>query len=137
MRWTGDEVNVIVKGANYGWPIATYSVDYSGSVISPYTDVEGTVQPLAVWMPERFAPSGLAVYRGALFPEWDGDLLAGGLAAGQVARLDLDAEGKVVGETRLFAELGERIRDVRVGPDGAIYLLTDEDNGKVLKVTPK
>ena len=137
MRWTGDEVNVIVKGANYGWPIATYSVDYSGSVISPYTDVEGTVQPLAVWMPERFAPSGLAVYRGALFPEWDGDLLAGGLAAAQVARLDLDAEGKVVGETRLFAELGERIRDVRVGPDGAIYLLTDEDNGKVLKVTPK
>jgi len=134
---SGDEVNVIVKGANYGWPIATYSVDYSGSVISPYTDVEGTVQPLAVWMPERFAPSGLAVYRGALFPEWDGDLLAGGLAAAQVARLDLDAEGKVVGETRLFAELGERIRDVRVGPDGAIYLLTDEDNGKVLKVTPK
>ena len=134
---SGDEVNVIVKGANYGWPIATYSVDYSGSVISPYTDVEGTVQPLAVWMPERFAPSGLAVYRGALFPDWDGDLLAGGLAAAQVARLDLDAEGKVVGETRLFAELGERIRDVRVGPDGAIYLLTDEDNGKVLKVTPK
>ena len=134
---SGDEVNVIVKGANYGWPIATYSVDYSGSVISPYTDVEGTVQPLAVWMPERFAPSGLAVYRGALFPEWDGDLLAGGLAAAQVARLDLDAEGKVVGEPRLFAELGERIRDVRVGPDGAIYLLTDEDNGKVLKVTPK
>jgi glucose/arabinose dehydrogenase len=134
---SGDEVNVIVKGANYGWPIATYSVDYSGSVISPYTELEGTTQPIAVWKPERFAPSGLAVYRGALFPAWDGDLLAGGLAAKQVARLDLDAAGKVTGETRLFAELGQRIRDIRIGPDGAVYLLTDEDDGKVLKVTPK
>jgi glucose/arabinose dehydrogenase len=106
-------------------------------VISPYTELEGTTQPIAVWKPERFAPSGLAVYRGALLPAWDGDLLAGGLAAKQVARLDLDAAGKVTGETRLFAELGQRIRDIRIGPDGAVYLLTDEDDGKVLKVTPK
>ncbi|MCC6920727.1 MAG: PQQ-dependent sugar dehydrogenase [Alphaproteobacteria bacterium] len=134
---SGDEVNLIEKGANYGWPIATYSVDYSGSVISPFTEKEGTTQPIAVWKPERFAPSGLTVYRGRLFPQWDGDLLAGSLAEMRVDRLDLDDTGKVVGWQRLFGELQTRIRDVRTGPDGAIYLLTDEDDGKVLKVTPR
>jgi glucose/arabinose dehydrogenase len=134
---SGDEANIIEKGGNYGWPIATYSVDYSGAVISPYTEKEGTIQPIAVWKPERFAPSGLTVYRGSLFPQWDGDLLAGSLAEMRVDRLDLDADGKVIGQERLFAELKTRIRDVRTGPDGAIYLLTDEDDGKVLKVTPR
>lgn len=134
---SGDEVNLIEKGNNYGWPIATYSVDYSGAVISPYTEMEGTVQPIAVWKPERFAPSGLTVYRGSLFPQWDGDLLAGSLAEMRVDRLDLDESGKVIGEERLFAELQTRIRDVRTGPDGAVYLLTDEDDGKILKVTPR
>jgi len=134
---SGDEVNVIEKGANYGWPIATYSVDYSGAVISPFTEKEGTVQPIAVWKPERFAPSGLAVYRGTLFPQWDGDLLAGSLAEMRVDRLDLDDTGKVVGWQRLFTELQTRIRDVRTGPDGAVYLLTDEEDGKILKVTPR
>jgi glucose/arabinose dehydrogenase len=134
---SGDEVNLIEKGGNYGWPIATYSVDYSGAVISPYTEKEGTIQPIAVWKPERFAPSGLTIYHGTLFPHWDGDLFAGSLAEMRVDRLDLDADGKVIGQERLFAELQTRIRDVRTGPDGAIYLLTDEDDGKVLKVTPR
>lgn len=133
---SGDEVNVITKGTNYGWPIATFSVDYSGSVISPYTEREGTQQPIAVWKPERFAPSGLAVYRGTLFPQWDGDLLAGGLAGMSVRRLDLNERGDVVGHESLFGELQERIRDVRVGPDGAVYLVTDGADGKVLRVTP-
>lgn len=133
---SGDEVNEIKAGENYGWPIATYSVDYSGSVISPYTEKEGTVQPIAVWKPERFAPSGLAVYRGDLFPDWNGDLLAGALASKALSRLDLDENGKVVGESRLLAERGERIRDVRVNYDGAIYVLTDDESGKVLKITP-
>ncbi len=133
---SGDEVNVIKPGLNYGWPVATYSVDYSGSVISPYTDRPGMEAPLAVWKPERFAPSGLAVYRGALFSDWDGDLLAGSLAEQRVDRIDLDASGKVVARYTLFSELHERIRDVRVGPDGAVWLLTDTEDGKVLKVTP-
>lgn len=133
---SGDEINVIKPGLNYGWPVATYSVDYSGSEISPYTDREGMEPPLAVWKPERFAPSGLAVYRGAMFPAWEGDLLAGGLAEQRVDRIDLDADGKVLGREALFGELRERIRDVRVGPDGAIWLLTDTEDGKVLKVTP-
>jgi glucose/arabinose dehydrogenase len=134
---SGDEVNIIQKGANYGWPIATYSVDYSGAVISPYTEKEGTVQPVAVWKPERFAPSGLTLYRGTLFPGWDGSLFAGSLAEMRVDRLTFDDTGKVAGQERLFAELQTRIRDVRTGPDGALYLLTDEDDGKVLKVTPR
>ena len=133
---SGDEVNEIKAGGNFGWPIATYSLDYSGSVISPYTEKDGTVQPIAVWKPERFAPSGLAVYRGDLFPAWNGDLLAGGLASKTLARLDLDERGKVIGEYRMLAERGERIRDVRVGYDGAVYVLTDEEAGKVLKITP-
>ncbi len=133
---SGDELNLIKPGLNYGWPVATYSVDYSGSEISPYTQRDGMEPPLAVWKPERFAPSGLAVYRGALFPDWDGDILAGGLAEMRVDRIDLDADGKVLGRQALFADLRERIRDVRVGPDGAIYLLTDTDDGKLLKVTP-
>lgn len=132
---SGDEVNVIRPGLNYGWPVATYSVDYSGSEISPYTEREGMENPLAVWKPERFAPSGLAVYRGAMFPEWDGDLLAGGLAKQQVNRIDLDASRKVVGRESLFAELNERIRDVRVAPDGSVWLLTDSEDGKVLRVS--
>jgi glucose/arabinose dehydrogenase len=134
---SGDEVNVIEKGANYGWPIATYSLDYSGAVISPNAELEGTKPAIAVWKPERFAPSGLAVYRGTLFPDWDGDLLAGALASKELARLDLDASGNVVGDYRLLGERDERIRDVRVGPDGAIYVLTDDEAGKILRVTPK
>ncbi len=133
---SGDEVNRIEPGLNYGWPVATWSVDYSGSEISPYTHRDGMQDPIAVWKPERFAPSGLAVYHGALFPQWEGDLLAGGLAEQQVNRIDLDAAGKVVGRESLFSELHERIRDVRVAPDGSVWLLTDTDDGKVLKVTP-
>lgn len=133
---SGDELNVIRPGLNYGWPVATFSVDYSGSEISPYRERDGMEDAIAIWHPERFAPSGLAVYRGTLFPEWNGDLLAGGLAEMRVDRIDLDGEGKVVGRQALFADLGERIRDVRVAPDGAIWLLTDTDDGKVLRITP-
>lgn len=132
----GDEVNVIQSGANYGWPVATRGRDYSGASISPFKSYPGMIEPIVGWTPS-IAPSGLAVYRGALFPEWNGDLLAGALVDQEVRRIDLDASGRVIGQEPLFAELEARIRDVRVAPDGAVWLLTDEENGRVLRVTPK
>lgn len=134
---SGDEINRIEKGANYGWPIATYSLDYSGSVISPYTEQPGTTQPLAVWKPERFAPSGLAIYRGPLFPAWDGALLAGSLTEACIDVIRLDDAGAVASHERLAIAPSERVRDVKVAPDGSIYVLTDEENGKILRLTPK
>lgn len=132
----GDEVNVIRRGANYGWPVATYGRDYSGAVISPFKSLPGMVEPLLHWTPS-IAPSGLAVYRGRAFPHWRGDLLISTLAGQHLRRVDLDAKGRVVGQEVLFANLGARLRDVRIGPDGAVYLLTDEADGRVLKVTPR
>nr|WP_310524469.1 PQQ-dependent sugar dehydrogenase [Polymorphobacter sp.] len=130
----GDEINVIVRGGNYGWPVATHGVDYSGASITPYKTYKGMVDGIVVWVPS-IAPSGLAVYRGAMFPEWDGDLLVGALAAQEVRRVDLDAAGKVVGQARIFPEIKDRVRDVRVAPDGAIWVTTDEAQGKVLRVS--
>ena len=127
----GDEVNRIEKGVNYGWPAITYGLDYSGAVISPYTEREGMAQPERQWTPS-IAPSGLSVYEGPLFAEWQGDLLIGALVAREVRRLDLEA-GRVVGEDALFSELDVRIRDVRVGPGGVIYLLTPD---RVVRVMP-
>jgi len=132
----GDEVNIARAGKNYGWPVITYGIDYSGMPIGQgITAKAGMEQPLYYWDPV-IAPSGMAFYNGALFPEWKGDLLVGGLRAQHVARLVLKGE-KVVGEERLLTELKKRIRDVRVGPDGAVYVLTDEKDGAVIKVTPK
>ena len=130
----GDEINIIVRGGNYGWPVATQGVDYSGASISPFKSYKGMIDPIAVWVPS-IAPSGLAVYRGAMFPEWNGDLLVGALAAQELRRVDLDAAGKVAGETRIFPEISVRVRDVRVAPDGAIWVTTDEDEGKVLRIS--
>lgn len=132
----GDEVNIVVRGRNYGWPIATRGRDYSGAAISPFRRYPGMEEPVLDWTPS-IAPSGLAVYRGPLFPQWDGDLLVSALAGKHVRRVDLDRAGRVIGEERLFEELGERIRDVRVGPGGAVYLLTDAENGRVLRVAPR
>ncbi|MEO0398294.1 MAG: PQQ-dependent sugar dehydrogenase [Pseudomonadota bacterium] len=127
----GDEINIIEAGVNYGWPFATYGIDYNGLRISPFTEYEGTAQPYKYWTPS-IAPSGLAVYRGNVFPDdWDGDLLVGGLADETLHRVDLDGD-KEVGEERY--DLGQRVRDVRVGPDGAIYVATDD--GVVARLTP-
>jgi len=132
----GDEINIIARAANYGWPVATHGIDYSGATITPYTTYPGMKDPIVVWVPS-IAPSGLAVYRGAMFKDWQGDLITGALAIPQVRRIDIDAAGKVVGEQRIFPEITQRVRDVRVAPDGAIWISTDEDSGKVLRVTPK
>jgi glucose/arabinose dehydrogenase len=130
----GDEVNVIERGGNYGWPVATKGMDYSGATISPYKSYPGMKDGLVVWVPS-IAPSGLAVYRGAMFPEWQGDLLVGALVDREVRRVRLSPEGRVLGQESLFRQVGERIRDVRVAPDGAIWLTTDDPQGKILRVS--
>jgi glucose/arabinose dehydrogenase len=131
----GDEVNIARKGKDYGWPTITYGVEYAGGPIGDgITAKDGMEQPLYYWDPV-IAPSGMAFYQADLFPAWKGSLLVGALVGEHVARLQLDGE-KVVGEERLVTDQG-RIRDVRVGPDGAVYLVTDEADGKLLKVVPK
>ncbi len=131
----GDEVNMPQPGANYGWPVITYGVDYSGVSIGEGTEKAGLEQPLHYWDPS-ISPSGLDFYEGELLPAWHGDLLAGGLSGQLLVRLDVEGDA-IVGEERLFEGQLGRIRDVRVGPDGAIYLLTDADSGKLIRVAPE
>jgi glucose/arabinose dehydrogenase len=130
----GDEVNIIRKGANYGWPVIGYGIDYSGAKIHESTHRAGMEQPVKYWVPS-IAPSGMAFYEGALFPSWRGSLFVGALAGQMLVRLSLDSE-KITGEERLLRGLTERIRDVRNGPDGALYLLTDNTAGRVLRLVP-
>ncbi|MDB5429174.1 MAG: Glucose dehydrogenase [Caulobacter sp.] len=132
----GDEINIPAAGKNYGWPVITYGIDYNGQPIGAgITAKEGMQQPLYYWDPV-IAPSGMAFYDAALFPAWKGSLFVGSLKEKHLARLTLDGD-RVVGEERLLTDLDERIRDVRVGPDGAIYVLTDNEHGRVLKLVPK
>jgi len=129
----GDEVNRLEAGANYGWPIATHSREYSGGLISPETSIPGAIDPQAIWTPS-IAPSGLMVYRGDRFPDWQGDIFAGGLVSQDIRRFTVDEAGDIVSEDAI--EIGQRVRDVRQGPDGAIYVLTDEPNGQLLRLAP-
>jgi glucose/arabinose dehydrogenase len=130
----GDELNNPQPGKNYGWPVITYGVDYSGARIGVGTERAGMEQPVYYWDPV-IAPSGATFYSGAAFADWKGDLLVGSLRPGLLVRLRI-ADGRVVQEERYLAELGERIRDVREGPDGAIYLLTDSSRGRLIRVEP-
>jgi aldose sugar dehydrogenase len=130
----GDEVNLLQPGKNYGWPLATYGVDYSGAQITPYKEYPGTEQPLLHWTPS-IAPSGMTLYDGALFPQWQGDLLVSSLVERSLRRVRI-RDGKVVDQETLLTELSTRLRDVRTGPDGALYVLTDAEDGKVLRVAP-
>ena len=131
----GDELNTPQPGKDYGWPTITYGEDYSGKpILGGITSQAGLEQPIYYWDPV-IAPSGLAFYNADLFPAWKGSLFVGGLK-GYLVRLTLK-DDKVVGEERLLSELGFRIRDVVVGPDGALYILTDEDDGRVLRLSPK
>ncbi|MDJ0040404.1 PQQ-dependent sugar dehydrogenase [Pantoea allii] len=130
----GDEVNIIQKGKNYGWPLATYGIDYNGSKVpeSKGTHVEGTEQPAFYWKVSP-AISGMAFYNSARFPQWKNSLFIGALKEKNLIRLHINGE-KVVEEQRLLDGRNERIRDVRQGPDGYLYVLTDEAEGKLLKV---
>ncbi len=130
----GDEINIPEAGKNYGWPVIGYGIDYSGAKIHEGTHKPGMEQPIYQWTPV-IAPSGMAFYGGELFPQWKGNLFVGGLATRIVVRLELDGE-KVTREERLLGDLSERIRDVRNGPDGALWLVTDNAAGRVLRVTP-
>jgi aldose sugar dehydrogenase len=133
----GDEINIARKGKDYGWPTIAYGIEYRGGPITGgITAKEGMEQPLYYWDPV-IAPSGMAFYTGNLFPAWKGSLFIGGHATNDLVRLSLNGE-KVVGEERLLTERQprERIRDVRQGLDGALYVLTDSAQGKLLKLTP-
>jgi aldose sugar dehydrogenase len=130
----GDEINVPLAGKNYGWPVIGYGIDYSGAKIHDATSRPGMEQPVYYWTPS-IAPSGMAFYTGNA-PEWAGNLFVGALAGQHVSRLVLDGE-RVIGEEKLLVDLGERIRDVRMSPDGALYLLTDNPQGRVLRMRPK
>ena len=130
----GDEVNIIEKGRNYGWPVIGYGIDYNGAKIHESTRKAGMEQPLWHWVPS-IAPSGMAFYTGDLFPSWKGNLFIGALAAALLVRLERDGD-KITKEERLLTGLRERIRDVRQGPDGALWLLTDNPNGRILRLAP-
>lgn len=130
----GDEVNILKPGANYGWPAVTYGIDYSGAIISDKTAAPGITQPVVYWVPS-IAPSGMAFYDGDKFPNWKGDLFVGALAHAHLRRLELKGD-RVVAQEVLLKDLDERIRDVRSGPDGFLYVLTDNPDGRVLRLEP-
>ena len=129
----GDEINRVEPGQNYGWPLVTHSREYSGGEISPHQSLPGMVDPLVIWTPS-IAPSGLMVYRGDRFPQWQGNVLAGGLVSREIQRFEVDDTGAIVGQH--FIPIGQRVREIKQGPDGLIYLLTDEDNGQLLRLEP-
>jgi len=130
----GDELNHTLGGRNYGWPLVTYGTEYSGKPISDKTEAPGLESPVHYWVPS-IATSGLAFYTGAAIPAWQGNVFVGGLKSGELSRLEL-RDGRVVNEERLFKDaLDKRIRAVVNGPDGALYLLTDEDDGQLIRVT--
>jgi glucose/arabinose dehydrogenase len=131
----GDELNHPEAGKNYGWPIITYGIDYSGATIGEGAAKPGLEQPVYYWDPV-IAPSGMAFYTGDAFPGWKGSILIGSLQPGRLVRLTTE-DGRVAREERYLGDLGERIRDVQQGPDGLVYVVTDEGNGRVLRLRPK
>ncbi|HWV55234.1 PQQ-dependent sugar dehydrogenase [Pseudorhodoplanes sp.] len=130
----GDEINIPDAGKNYGWPVIGYGVNYGGATIHEGTHKTGMEQPIRYWTPV-IAPSGFTIYTGDLFPQWKGNAFIGGLRTSILVRLELDGE-KVTREERMLRGLNERIRDVRTGPDGALYLVTDNSAGRILRLAP-
>ena len=130
----GDEINVPLAGKNYGWPVIGYGIDYSGLRLHESSERVGMEQPIHYWLPS-IAPSGMAFYTAGRFAQWKDSLFVGALAGQHLARLTLDGE-RVIAEERLLGDRRERIRDVRQAPDGYLYVITDEANGKILRVSP-
>jgi glucose/arabinose dehydrogenase len=129
----GDELNLVKAGENYGWPVVTHSGEYSGGEITQERSRPGMIDPKVVWTPAK-APSGLTVYRGDRFPSWKGNLFAGGLVSKDVRRIQVDESGNVVSQQAI--DMGQRVRDVKQGPDGLLYILTDESNGQLIRIEP-
>jgi aldose sugar dehydrogenase len=131
----GDELNLIRPGQNYGWPVVTHSREYTGGEISAQRSQAGMVDPKLVW-PQTVAPSGLAVYTGNRYTDWQGNLFAGGLIIQQVRRLSLDPQVNIRSDEQI--DIGQRVRDIRQGPDGLLYILTDAvPNGQLLRLEPR
>lgn len=130
----GDEINTPEAGKNYGWPVISYGRNYSGTKIGIGTEKKGMEQPIFYWDPS-IAPGAIAVYRGRMFPEWNGDFLVTALKFQLLSRLERDGSGKVVERERLFKDDFGRLRDIVVAPDGALLITTDEDNGALLRVS--
>lgn len=130
----GDEINHLRPGLNYGWPAATFGIDYDDTILSETPLLDGTEPPIFYWYPS-IAPSGLAIYSGSEFPKWRGDLFLGGLASQRLHRLER-LQGRIIREEILLAELDVRIRDVRMSPEGSLYVLTDEENGRLFRLAP-
>jgi len=130
----GDEINIAEGGKNYGWPVIGYGIDYSGEKIHPSTHREGMEQPLKYWV-QSIAPSGMTFYTGELFLRWRGNLFIGALIGEMLVRLDVSGN-TIVNEERLLQQLRERVRDVRQGPDGALWLATDSFSGRILRIAP-
>lgn len=128
----GDELNLIEAGKNYGWPVVTFSQEYTGGKISKEVSRPNMVDPKLVWTP-AIAPSGLLLYRGNIFPNWEGNLFAGGLVSKSVVRIKIEGNKTIVQET---IPVGQRVRDVRQGKDGFIYILTDEQAGQLIRLEP-
>jgi glucose/arabinose dehydrogenase len=131
----GDEVNIIRSGANYGWPVVTHGINYIGTRIAEHTESPGMEPAVLVWVPS-IAPSGMAFYTDDAFPQWRGNLFVGALVRQHLRRIVLDGN-EVVAQEEMLSDLGHRIRDVRVGPDGFIYLLVDADSAPMLRLEPR
>ncbi len=131
----GDEINILVAGTNYGWPVITYGGSYSGAEIGEGTAKAGMAQPARHWGVPAISPSGMAFYTGGDFPSWRDNMFLGALSGRVLIRLVLDGT-EIVHEERLLEDFGERIRDVRQGPDGSLYLLTDSPKGRLLRLDP-
>lgn len=130
----GDEVNILSAGNNYGWPVISYGINYDGTIITDKTAMKGMEQPLTYYVPS-IAPSGMSFYTGDMFSDWQGDLLIGSLSFRYLARVELDEHNKVIAQHKMLEDREERIRDVVQAPDGSIYVLTDDGNGKVLRIS--
>lgn len=129
----GDEINLIQRGKNYGWPVITHGIDYNGARITPFTEYAGMQQPLVDWTPS-IAPAGMTYYNGTLFPQWRGDLLAATLKEKSVRRIRIGG-GTLELDERILPQLDQRLRDIRTAPDGSLYILTDGEEGELLRVT--
>ncbi|MCZ8191262.1 MAG: PQQ-dependent sugar dehydrogenase, partial [Microcystis sp. LE19-338.1B] len=130
----GDELNLIEKGKNYGWPLVSASQEYgTNTPVSREESRPGLIDPKTIWTP-AIAPSGLVFYTGNAFPNWQGNLFAGGLVSRDIRRLEVDKSGEIINQQAI--PIGQRVRDVRQSPDGFLYLLTDEGNGQLIRLEP-